>query len=73
MKHKDARPNTLEDRLAPPGRAGGWAAGGWIGRAGGRAAGSGRPETDLGAFPVAVRPKSGLKVRFTARKHYCVT
>ncbi len=27
----------------------------------------------FGAFPVAVRPKSGPEGRFTARKHYCVT
>ncbi len=29
--------------------------------------------TDFGAFPVAVRPKSGPEGRYTARKHYCVT
>jgi hypothetical protein len=29
----------------------------------------GRPEADFGAFPVAVRPKSGPEGRFTARKH----
>ena len=38
---------------------------------------SGRPSAgrraDFGAFPVAVRPKSGPEGRFTARKHYCVT
>ncbi len=28
---------------------------------------------DFGAFPVAVRPKSGPEGRLTARKHYCVT
>jgi hypothetical protein len=28
---------------------------------------------DFGAFPVAVRPKSGPEGRFPARKHYCVT
>ncbi len=33
---------------------------------------SGR-RTDLGAFPVAIWPKSGPEGRFTARKHYCVT
>jgi hypothetical protein len=73
LKHKDARPNTLEDRLAPPrpgGRVGGWR----VDRAAGRPGGRERPTGDrCGAFPVAVRPKSGLKVRFTARKHYCVT
>ncbi len=38
---------------------------------------SGRPwagrRADLGAIPVAVRPKSGPEGRFSARKHYCVT
>ncbi len=38
---------------------------------------SGRPSAgrraDFGAFPVAVRPKSGPEVRFPAQKHYCVT
>ena len=29
--------------------------------------------TDFGAFPVAVRPKSGPEGRFTTRKLYCVT
>ncbi len=33
----------------------------------------GQPGADVGAFPVAVRPKSGPEGRFTARKHYCVT
>ncbi len=28
---------------------------------------------DVGAFPVAVRPKSGPEGRFRARKHDCVT
>ena len=27
----------------------------------------------FGSFPVAVRPKSGLEGRFTARMHYCTT
>ncbi len=31
------------------------------------------PEADFGAFPVAVRPKSGPEGRFPDRKHYCVT
>ena len=38
---------------------------------------SGRPKAgwraDVGAFPVAVRPKSGPEGLFPARKHYCVT
>ena len=37
---------------------------------------SGRPSAgrraDFGAFPVAVRPKSGPEGRCTARKHYCL-
>ncbi len=38
---------------------------------------SGRPKAvrraDVGAFPVAVRPKSGPEDGFLARKHYCIT
>jgi hypothetical protein len=33
----------------------------------------GRPEPDFGAFPVAVRQKSGPEGRFPTRKQYCVT